>query len=210
MDNIIALKPTSVLDIGVGFGKYGVLCREYLDLWDGRQKYEFTKRIDGVEVFPNYITPLHKFIYNNIYSEDIIKLVDKIDFKYELVLLIDVLEHFNKDQGKWLLEKLLSKCTGILVSIPKKPGPQKDAFDNIYETHRSRWTKNELTNIGNCNFTKDNTSFIVYISKEKNSSTKLQKRLKLLEKARNKSVAKNFKKLFKIFILSKIYKYLKK
>jgi len=99
MDNIIALKPKSILDIGTGFGKYGALCREYLELWDGRQKYEFTRRIDGVEVFGKYITPLHKFVYNNIFSEDIIELIDRLDFKYELVLLIDVLEHFNKDQG---------------------------------------------------------------------------------------------------------------
>jgi hypothetical protein len=47
----------------------------------------------------------------------------------------------------------------------KKPSPQKDAFDNIYETHRSRWTKDELSKIGNCNFTNDNISFIVYITK---------------------------------------------
>ena len=46
MDIIIALKPFSVLDIGSGFGKYGVLCREYLELWDGRQEYKFLRRID--------------------------------------------------------------------------------------------------------------------------------------------------------------------
>jgi len=40
--------------------------------------------------------------------KEIIKFVDKIDFKYELVLLIDVIEHFNKDKENWLLEKLLS------------------------------------------------------------------------------------------------------
>ena len=31
--------PSSVLDIGTGFGKYGLLCREYLELWDGRENY---------------------------------------------------------------------------------------------------------------------------------------------------------------------------
>ena len=41
MDINIALKPFSILDIGSGFGKYGVLCREYLELWDGRQEYRF-------------------------------------------------------------------------------------------------------------------------------------------------------------------------
>jgi hypothetical protein len=78
MDVIYNLNPGSVLDIGSGFGKYGLLCREYLELWDGRQKYqEFLRRIDGVEVFGKYITPVHRFVYNNIYSEDITTLVER-------------------------------------------------------------------------------------------------------------------------------------
>ncbi|MGB9168935.1 MAG: methyltransferase domain-containing protein [Nitrososphaeraceae archaeon] len=204
------MKPKSILDIGTGFGKYGVLCREYLELWDGRQKYEFTRRIDGVEVFGKYITPLHKFVYNNIFSEDIVKLIDRLDFKYELVLLIDVLEHY-KDQGKWLLETILSKSTGILISTPKNPSPQKDAFDNICETHRSRWTKDELSKIANCNFTNDNISFIIYITKDKNSLNKLQNGLKLLSMTRNKSLLKSLQKNFSsMIIIHKIYQYIKK
>ena len=59
MDLVITLKPNSILDIGAGFGKYGLLCREYLELWDGRQIYsQFLRRIDAVEVFKNYVNPL--------------------------------------------------------------------------------------------------------------------------------------------------------
>ncbi len=51
-------KPKSVLDIGVGFGKYGVLAREYLELWDEGKKYNDREiRIDGIEAFEKYITP---------------------------------------------------------------------------------------------------------------------------------------------------------
>ena len=110
---IVYLKPTSVLDIGVGFGKYGVLCREYLELWDGRGNYsEFLRRIDGVEAFKKYITPLHKFVYNRLYDDDIMNIIDKIDFRYDLVLLIDVLEHFNIEQGNLLLSKILQNNKG--------------------------------------------------------------------------------------------------
>ena len=41
MDLIISVKPFSVLDVGSGFGKYGVLCRKYLELWDGRDNMNF-------------------------------------------------------------------------------------------------------------------------------------------------------------------------
>jgi hypothetical protein len=30
------LQPQSILDVGMGFGKWGVLAREYLDVWGGR------------------------------------------------------------------------------------------------------------------------------------------------------------------------------
>ena len=57
---------------------------------------------------------------------------------YDLVLLLDVLEHFDKEEGRFLLDDLLSKNTGILISTPKHPSAQKDAFGNIYETHDLR------------------------------------------------------------------------
>ena len=118
---IVYLKPTSVLDIGVGFGKYGVLCREYLELWDGRGNYsEFLRRIHGVEAFKKNITPLHKFVYNRLYDDDIMNIIDKIDFRYDLELLIDVLEHFNIEQGNLLLSKILQIIKELLYLLPKR------------------------------------------------------------------------------------------
>jgi hypothetical protein len=76
MDLIVNLNPASLLDIGIGFGKYGALCREYLELWDGRQNYsQFLRRINGVEAFENYVTPLHNFVYNHVYVKDILQII---------------------------------------------------------------------------------------------------------------------------------------
>jgi len=148
MDLITIIDPRSVLDVGTGFGKYGILCREYLELWDGRQQYsDFKRRIDGVEAFSPYITPLHNYVYDNLYVEDMRELVAKLDYSYDLVLLIDVLEHLSTTDGKLLLEKLLSKNLGILVSTPKDPSDQKNAFGNTFETHKSRWTRKDISNL---------------------------------------------------------------
>jgi hypothetical protein len=35
LEVVLKTRPRSVIDVGVGFGKYGVLCREYLEFWDG-------------------------------------------------------------------------------------------------------------------------------------------------------------------------------
>jgi hypothetical protein len=177
MDVVLKLDPYSILDVGTGFGKYGVLCREYLELWDGRHKYDdFLRKIDGVEAHDKYITPLHRFVYNNIYSEDVLTLINRIDCKYDLSLLIDVLEHFDKAAGRMLLEKLLSKSKGVLISIPKNPSAQKNAFNNEYETHRAKWVKKELSSFGNSFFLKDNTHLIAYIGTNE-SVRKLKKRI---------------------------------
>jgi hypothetical protein len=222
MDIIIALKPFSVLDVGSGFGKYGVLCREYLELWDGRQEYKFIRRIDGVEVFENYITPLHNFIYNNIYTENIIDLVKKLDYTYDLVLLIDVLEHFSKEEGVWLLNNLLSKNKGILIGTPKRPSAQKDVFGNVFETHKSVWKKMELTSFGKSFFIPDNISSIVYITKEEQLLNNLQIRLKALKMSRQESLILSLtskkrsiikslkKKLSSIPLIVKVYRKFKK
>lgn len=180
MEMIISLNPKSVLDIGSGFGKFGVLCREYLELWDGRQKYEFKRRIDCVEVFQQYISPLHQYIYNKIYNNDILDIAQELDIKYDLVLLIDVLEHFEKDDGSRLLRTLLKNNECILVSTPKNPSPQKDAFGNIHETHKSAWSPSELSSLGNIAFVRDDISWISVISLNSNVISNYNESIKRL------------------------------
>lgn len=59
--------PTSVLDVGIGYGKYGCLIREWLSMEDYlKPKDQWAMRIDGIEVFPQYITPIQQHAYNNI------------------------------------------------------------------------------------------------------------------------------------------------
>lgn len=153
-----------MLDIGVGFGKYGMLAREYLELWDGRQKYnEWKRHIDGIEAFENYITPLHNFIYSNIYIGNASEIVPKLEITYDLILLIDVLEHFEYEDGNRLLSECRQKGKNIILSIPKKMNQQQDSFGNIFETHRFQWTKKHFENIPNKFFVPNSYSLICYI-----------------------------------------------
>ena len=72
VDWIVRLQPTSVLDIGVGFGKWGFLAREYTDINAHHYKREdWTVRIEGVEAFPEYATPTYPYIYDKIHYGDL-------------------------------------------------------------------------------------------------------------------------------------------
>lgn len=210
MEMIISLNPRSVMDMGSGFGKFGVLCREYLELWDGRQKYEFNRRIDCVEIFQQYISPLHKYVYDNVYNENILEIAPKLDTKYDLVLLIDVIEHFEKIDGINLLNTLLAKNESVLVSTPKKPSPQKDAFGNVYETHRSTWSTGELAKIGYTSFISDDISLICLISSNSNLVAKFNNDLKMIKKHGKLSLENKLKRLLiQIPSVSKTYQKLR-
>src|SRR5512143_3083288 len=79
-------RPKTILDVGVGAGTYGVLLREYLPR--GR-------KIDGVEIWPKYLT-WQWGAYDHIYVGD----VRDLDLPgYDLILLIDILEHFERDES---------------------------------------------------------------------------------------------------------------
>ncbi len=141
-----AAKPQSVLDIGIGFGKYGFLCREYLELWDGRDKYnDWQRRIDGIEAFEGYITPLHKMIYSNIYVGNALDIVPALTTYYDLILMIDVIEHFTLKDGLNLLEACAQRARACVISTPLEVTSQQSAFGNEFETHRSRWGAESLS-----------------------------------------------------------------
>ena len=167
MQLIIFTNPRKILDIGVGFGKYGFLSREYLELWDGREKYdEWNRRIDGIEVFGEYITPVHDFIYNKTYIGNAIDILPTIDEKYDLILLIDVFEHFDYDSGLKLLKECEKHGKNILISVPKNMTHQEAAFGNPYEAHKCQWKKNHFIRYANKFFFPNMVSLIIYIGED--------------------------------------------
>lgn len=141
---LMATRPTSLLDIGVGFGKYGVLAREYLELWDGREDYNnWTRRIDGIEANRRYSNDLYHWAYDQVHFGNAIDVLPTIDHQYDLVLMVDVLEHFTRSEGAQLIE-LCKKHRNLLVATPHHPSAQKAAFQNPYEEHKSQWGPGDI------------------------------------------------------------------
>lgn len=124
---IFSIKPKTILDIGIGGGKYGLLVREYIpDL----------EKLDGVEVFEPYITDIQRSIYDEIFIGNILEMTMNVG--YDAYLLIDILEHFEKEEGHALLAKLLA--TGqVVISTPKMWIEQGESDGNIYEIHKTLW-----------------------------------------------------------------------
>ncbi len=141
---IMQAAPKSVLDVGVGFGKNGLLCREYLDIWYGRVlKESWQTQIDGLEVFPKYDNPNWHYCYNNIIVGNIVDNLERLG-QYDLVLLIDVIEHLTKDDGIAVLEAIQG---AYIVSTPRRfYQANVGTLENTYKLHVSRWYPSEFDN----------------------------------------------------------------
>jgi 2-polyprenyl-3-methyl-5-hydroxy-6-metoxy-1,4-benzoquinol methylase len=145
---IMRLRPTSVLDIGFGFGKYGFLCREYLTVWgadvscvEGYMGNDL--RIDGIEMYAPYVTPLQRAVYDDIFIGDAVSVLPRLGH-YDLIILSDVLEHFDRDAGLSLIGECKRHATHILVATPKKMKAQGACFGNDAERHIHQFTPDDL------------------------------------------------------------------
>src|SRR5206468_751557 len=102
------LKPKSILDVGVGFGKWGHLFREYTDIREAEkdparyQRQNWRIKIDGIEGHAAYLTEMHRYLYNEIHLGDAREVIKKVP-PYDLIFMGDIIEHLDKDAGLQLL-----------------------------------------------------------------------------------------------------------
>jgi hypothetical protein len=126
MDIVREVNPKSLIDLGVGSGFYGeMIRRDFPDIL-----------LHGVEAFDyaNYRWDM----YDKIIREDVRSV--KLD-KYDLYLMVDIIEHMSKEEGHLVLSKLDGP---VLVSTPWNydQGPDR----NPLQEHVSRWTLEDFKN----------------------------------------------------------------
>ena len=119
---------TTVLDLGAGCGTYSSLF-----------KLTFPN-MDAVEIHQPYIVQYDlKKKYNTVYNEN--ALTFEFDY-YDIIILGDILEHIEEQQGIELIKKLYNKCSELVIGIPYN-SEQGVHFDNVYEIHLQANLTNE-------------------------------------------------------------------
>jgi 2-polyprenyl-3-methyl-5-hydroxy-6-metoxy-1,4-benzoquinol methylase len=148
-------RPNSILDIGIGFGKYGFLAREYTDICYQRYaKDKWTTRIDGIEIFPNYVSDIQRSIYSNIYIGNVLDVLPTLG-DYDMVMFFDVIEHLKYEDGIRILDMIKRKCKVGLISTPVKVMPQRAENGNEHELHISQFPREVLERYGTVSEIKD-------------------------------------------------------
>ena len=130
-------RPRRVLDVGPGWGKYGLACREYLDR---------IERLDAIEV-PQGRLPTQDAIYDRVEEADVRDHSNERFAGYDLVLLIDVVEHMTRAEGHKLLRDICTTGASIIAATPKLWFEQRDVR-NPHEEHLSHWTWDQFAPYG--------------------------------------------------------------
>ncbi|MBP9192821.1 MAG: methyltransferase domain-containing protein [Ignavibacteria bacterium] len=151
IDLVKKLDPKRILDIGVGFGRWGMLFREFLEVWgDNNFKGKWSRVIDGVEIFPDYILPFHAFFYDTIFVEDAIDFIKETDSTYDLINCGDVIEHFSKPEAFEFIQTCLAKSRYLLINIPIGSNwEQGPVNNNEHERHLSVWEISDFKKYSN-------------------------------------------------------------
>jgi hypothetical protein len=140
-------RPRAVLDAGIGFGLWGHLLRQYLDVWSGRiHPEQWTTRIDGIEIAEPRVQAHARYLYSNVYIGDIRELVPARAEaqRYDVILFGDVLEHLPKDDALALLETSLRLAGSlVVVRIPMGEGWRREGREPP-DHHRSQWSPDDF------------------------------------------------------------------
>jgi len=157
---LLELKPQTILDVGVGYGKLGFLAREYLESWNDRvHPRDWRVQVYGIEAWEPYTTlPWYENFYNGVYQGTLQSWCDEREQgvdpddpeAFDVVVAGDVIEHLEKEEALHCLKFLLKQCKGeLLLSLPIGPDwlDNQVVDGNPFEKHRSSWSVSEIEKI---------------------------------------------------------------
>ncbi len=143
---LVRHQPHRVLDLGIGFGLYGAVVRQWLD--QGVRPWR--TNLTGVEAFASYRNPTWD-LYNLIVINPIQEFLVRDHALFDFILLLDVVEHFERPEAIWVLDRckrLLSPRGCMMVGTPAIFMEQGAVGGNEFERHRSLWTVSDFIERG--------------------------------------------------------------
>lgn len=74
-------------------------------------------KIDAIEVDKDLLLPHLSQFYSEVFAEDVFELYKNLP-RYDLILMIDVIEHSDKEKAIAMLKYFLSKNSVMLIATP--------------------------------------------------------------------------------------------
>lgn len=133
MQKVNGLDIKTVLDVGAGMGNYSYELAK--SGWSGN--------ITALEIWEPYIEGFNlKEKYDSVISLDV---RDNTNYKYDLVIFGDILEHMSKEDAVKVWENAAKQAKYAVIAIPTIHYPQGVHNHNPYEEHvKDDWSVQEV------------------------------------------------------------------
>ena len=128
-------------------------------------KEQSTITIDAVEVDPDLMLPHLSHLYNKVHFGDILAIYKELP-AYDLVIMIDIIEHINKEGALDLLRYFLQKGTNVIIATPKDFFEQ-ELYESKFENHVSHWGVKDFKDLGFLNVQYFNAGAVYLLSVQK-------------------------------------------
>lgn len=134
--HITKINPKTILDIGSGAGKNGIICRNVLP----------NSIIESVEPTIEYVEKYElNQKYDKVYNLSVQEYANQhASNQYDLVIFGDVLEHFFRSEAIDYLDYFLYRSKWVIIVWPTNM-PQDDYEGNHFEIHKSNFNIAELS-----------------------------------------------------------------
>lgn len=145
-NQLLSQRPRTILDLGIGFGMTGAVVRQWLD--SGYKPFETS--LQGVEIWPQYRSPLWD-LYDVVYVQSIEEHLQTPGESADLIVLSDVLEHFEFAHGERVIQLAQQRLAAdgvLMISTPAEHLPQGPVYGNPHEEHRSLWNSADFVRRG--------------------------------------------------------------
>ena len=129
---------TNILDLGCGKG-------DPMLFLNRERKYY----VMGIEIFPEYIKMCEKKMSHDVVIEYDLNKLDNFAMKFDIVLGLRILEHFDREDGVKLLdnmERIAHKQ--VIIVTPVEDFKQTKYDNNEFQEHKYIWTPQELKDRG--------------------------------------------------------------
>jgi hypothetical protein len=166
------LRPRSVVDVGKGLGKYGLLLHEYYGINDQiapdpmrtlAEQSQLT--LDAVESERNFLWPHIAQLYRRVYVGRVEEIYREL-WTYDVVLMIDVIEHIEKQTALRVLTHFIDSQSIVVVSSPVDFFQQEN-FGSPDEQHVSHWSRRDFRGLCHCQSERVSSSMIYVLSRRK-------------------------------------------
>lgn len=147
LEIIRKVNPVKILDVNVGFGRWGILCRELLErdsFGNVRRPDLWNIKIDGIEKLEgNNLHNYHDVFYDNIYRQDIYGFLKSHVSLYDLTIFSEILECTSKETAIEMISNSMEISRFILIYV--KLGDHNESHivrDKIF----SIWEEDDFSN----------------------------------------------------------------